>query len=162
MLRSTFRLSAFHHSSCLVSHASLLAFVLGLCLFPFALPCFAPAAALTGDHLLLSLSVLFPSSDFLSSICFRFLLLRFPFLTFPFIPASPNGGSSGAKFIRLPFACFHAPFRFWYSACCIFLSPSLTFATQRLLQAPHLSFRVGSLSLAFALGLGYLAFRDVP
>ena len=37
----------------------------------------------TGDHLLLSPSVLFPFPRFLSSAWFRFLLLSFPFLLFP-------------------------------------------------------------------------------
>ena len=81
---------------------------LAFCLFPFALPCFAPTAVpqvLTFFHLSISLR------------CFPLLLLSFvrfrlgsdysaSVSSFPFIPASPHSGSFRCLFIRFPFRLF--------------------------------------------------------
>ena len=51
-------------------------------------------------------------------------------LSFPFIPASPRSGSFRCRFIRFPFACFHAPLPLWYSASCSSFLLLLRFASQ--------------------------------
>ena len=99
------------------------------CLFPFVLPSFAPTAV-----------------PLVLTLCFRFRSCPGPFrflssassvpttqpsaLSFPFIPASPRSGSFRCRFIRFPFACFHAPFPLWYSASCSSFLLLLRFASQ--------------------------------
>ena len=89
---------------CLLSGSVYLAF----CQFPFILPSFASHSCSTGDHLLLSPSVLSPSFP-LSFVHFfsgsDYLAFAF---SFPFFPASPCLGTSGADLsVSLP-ACYHA------------------------------------------------------
>ena len=155
MPRSIFRLSAFHRSSRLVSRASFPASVLGICLFPFALPWLTPAAVLPGDHFSFRLGAFpFPRlffRPFGSGSCYsdsRFYLSLHP--------ASPNGGSDRANLstFRPPVSMLSSGFGTGHAASS-FHRPDFRHTAANISALPFLS--GGKFPIAFALGSGYLA-----